>query len=279
MTQVELTGREAFSKLIKSYMETGKASKTIAAKRGKGKIWRYPELGDQAGLDGSTIRKWVEEGKEPYGKSVDKIIKVFFDHDVIDGSIESPELDYFRRAIRFWSEPLDQIECIDTEYTEFDKNNQRNHPLEGRYIMLRPTFDAPTYFGLYDISFIYNDDAKRLEFRKTLLKDQPSTAFITKPKDSPHIEIVDIKDDGFNSLTICSVPDEDGYIYGAIFTMGPFSINAHLPSIAPVVFFPFDETAEMGLVSPNSARYVEYAELIARSRDPIVFKLHNMVSF
>lgn len=276
MSGTGLTGQQAFARLIETLMASGKANKKVAASRGKGKRWRYPELGDKAVLSASTIRKWIAEGKKPTDDNIVKVLRVFFEEEEVSGHKDCVEIELVWKYVNFWDV---EIKSDENKAESVSINNDENHPLAGRYFMLRQTFDAPSYFGLYDISFIYNNQKQRLEFRNTARSEFESTSIVTKPKDSPHIEIVDVRPDGFNSLTICTVPDEEGYVYGVIFTMGLFSRNAHLPSIAPVVFFPFNENVRIGLVSPDDHRYGAYASLIARSRDPMFFKLIDMVSF
>ncbi|MBA4132916.1 MAG: hypothetical protein C0519_16025 [Hyphomicrobium sp.] len=267
-----VTGQQEFARLMKHFMETGKSSTRMKSSRGGENEWSFAEVETRAGLGDKTVRNWAVRGIRPEWENYKLIFPLFFDPDVVSGKTADSEFIYFRDLHKYWRSAV-----------PFDVSRRgavsAEHPLEGRYLLLRQTFDAPQNFALFDVSFVFSHKAGRLEFRTTEFKDRDSNAFITQPEMSPHIEIVEIRQDGFNSLTICSVPDEDGYIYGAIFTMAPFSRNAHLPSIAPVVFFPFDETVELGLVSPNDQRYDRYAELIARSRDPIVFKLHNLVSF
>lgn len=267
----EVTGHTEFARLIDHYMRTGKSSIRMKSQRGV-RAWTFPDIEKRAGLGDSTVKKWARQGITPGIDNYSLLFPLFFDPSVIDGSIKDIEFLYFKDLLKFWKSPIPSS-------MRFNIYSDDAHPLEGRYLLLRQTFDAPQHFGLYDVSFVFSRKAGRLEFRPTALMDQDSAAFITQPEMSPHIEIVEIRPDGFNSLTICSVPDEDGYIYGAIFTMAPFSRNAHLPSIAPVVFFPFDHSAELGIVNPDDSRYDKYAELIARARDPIVFKLHNLVSF
>lgn len=272
MATETVTGQQEFARIIQGYIDSGKSSARMKKLRSGEFKWTYPQLAHRSQIDASTIRKWVRDGNKPNHDNFITFMYLFFADDVISGDVKDNEYEYLKTAINHWNSQI--------PYDALAQSIREDvHPLAGRYVMLRPTFDKEDYFGLYDVSFVYNYRLGRLEFRDTALKGQESTSFITQPEKSPHIEIVDIRPDGFNSLAICAVPDEDGYIHGAIFTMGPFSTNAHLPSIAPVVFFPFGDTAKVGLVSPNDQQYSVYAKLIARSRDPIYFKLHNMISF
>lgn len=272
MVTEEVTGQKEFARIIREFMKSGKSSARMAKRRGGIKPWKFSELEDLSGVNESTIKKWLTRGNQPEWDNLNAILPLFFDPEIIEGQKFDKEYKYIVDLYGYWKAVI--------PHKIFENNSdQPDHPLSGRYILLRHTFDAPENFALFDVSFVFSHKAGRLEFRQTELKDQDSTAFVTQPELSPHIEIVETRQDGFNSLTICSVPDEDGYIYGAIFTMAQFSKNAHLPAIAPVVLFPFDETAKLGIVKPDDNRYDRYAELIARSRDPIVFKLHNLASY
>lgn len=268
----EVTGQQEFARLIGHFMATGKASMKERKKLGAGKAWSIRMIEDRAQLSDKTADNWIKGRNKPTWEKLILVLHLFFEDDIISGDVYDDEYEYIRDIYSYWWSPI-PFHILKRDIRE------EEHPLSGRYLLLRHTFDAPDNFALFDVSFVFSQKARRLEFRQTELKDQDSTAFVTQPELSPHIEIVDTRQDGFNSLTICSVPDEDGYIYGAIFTMAQFSRNAHLPAIAPVVLFPFDETAKLGIVKPDDDRYDKYAELIARSRDPIVFKLHNLASF
>lgn len=268
----EVTGQQEFARLFRHFMATGKASSRERKRHGAGLRWTIRQIEDSASLSDKTVDNWIKGKNKPTWERLKLVLQLFFDDDVFSDNSKDEEYRYIINIYNYWREPI-------PFHVLKGSIRQEEHPLAGRYLLLRHTFDAPDNFALFDVSFVFNHKAGRLEFRQTELKDQDSTAFVTQPELSPHIEIVETRQDGFNSLTICSVPDEDGYIYGAIFTMAQFSKNAHLPAIAPVVLFPFDETAALGIVKPDDNRYDRYAELIARSRDPIVFKLHNLASF
>lgn len=268
------TGRELFGQKLNSYMRQGTASTEIRVlRKNPNRPWGPRELGRESKMDPSRIGAWLSGKNKPSEGGLRSICHVLFGPE---GKVDS-EKERLRSELFYL---LDQWDNIVVDYTNFSKPTRDADPLEGKYVYIRPTFDRPEFIAAFDVSFVFSAESNRVEFRRTDNAEARSDAWITRPNLSPHFEIIESRPDGFNSLTICTFPDEDGIINGVILTMGMFSKNAHLPSIAPIAFIEAksDLNYKFGVISPDSDEFENYNKALLASRDRKVFLVNDIFS-
>jgi transcriptional regulator with XRE-family HTH domain len=137
--------------------------------------------------------------------------------------------------------------------------------LEGRYLVLRPSFSDPSSIFSYLIDIHWVNEAGHLSFAERKSEDAlfEQTGHVSLPNLSGHIYLV-TNESGQHRLMILSRPTVDGSLYGTLSTLKVGHGSQLVPVCCAVALVRYDRLEEpaLGLVSQKTRQYGAYQDIL-----------------
>jgi transcriptional regulator with XRE-family HTH domain len=142
--------------------------------------------------------------------------------------------------------------------------------LEGEYLTLRPSFEAPGAVFAYRTDVAWDEASSSLVFREAARQDADFTqkGLVSLSNQSGHIYLV-TNEQGQFRLIILGRPAIGGEMYGMLTTLQA-GLGSHLtPAAAPIAFVPLRRVADaaFGRIATGDAHFDEYSATLARVTD------------
>ncbi len=138
--------------------------------------------------------------------------------------------------------------------------------LEGEYLTLRPSFEAPDAVYAYRTEIAWDELSSSLAFREAARQDADFTqkGVVSLSNQSGHIYLVTSEQGQFRLVTL-GRPAIGGEMYGVLATLQAGHGSHLTPAAAPIAFVPMRRVADptFGRIS-DGAHYDEYRATLAR---------------
>jgi transcriptional regulator with XRE-family HTH domain len=138
--------------------------------------------------------------------------------------------------------------------------------LEGRYLVVRPSFSKPGDIFTYLIDIYWIDEAGHLGFAEFKREDDrvEQAGHVSLPNLSGHIYLV-TNESGQHRLMILSRPTVDGSLYGTLSTLKVGHGSQLAPVCCAVALVRYDRLIEplVGLVPAETAQHRAYKDILS----------------
>jgi transcriptional regulator with XRE-family HTH domain len=138
--------------------------------------------------------------------------------------------------------------------------------LEGRYLVMRPSFSNPRDIFTYLIEINWIDEAGHLGFAEYKREDErfEQSGHISLPNLSGHIYLV-TNEAGQHRLMLLSRPTVNGSLYGTLSTLQVGHGSQLSPVCCAIALVRYDQLIEpvVGLVSQDTRQYLTYKEILS----------------
>ncbi len=142
--------------------------------------------------------------------------------------------------------------------------------LEGEYLTLRPSFEAPGAVFAYRTDVAWDEASSSLVFREAARQDADFTqkGLVSLSNQSGHIYLV-TNEQGQFRLIILGRPAIGGEMYGMLTTLQAGQGSHLTPAAAPIAFVPLRRVADaaFGRIATGDALFDEYSATLARVTD------------
>jgi transcriptional regulator with XRE-family HTH domain len=142
--------------------------------------------------------------------------------------------------------------------------------LEGEYLTLRPSFEAPGAVYAYRTEMAWDDAASCLVFREAARQDADFTQSgqVSLSNQSGHIYLVTNVQGQFRLITL-GRPAIGGEMYGLLATLQAGHGSHLTPAAAPIAFIPMRRAPDpaFGRITPAAPHYDAYRTTLGRVTD------------